>query len=81
MTEAVIGAIGTIFVGLFGIWWKNRTNKSKEESLGELRINNINHQKNAAGNAAADARLHEELPEGKDLIDALRSDARDADRD
>lgn len=81
MWEAVISVIGTIIVGLFGVWWKNRTNKSKEEELGEQKVINLHHQRNAEGKKAADARLREELPEGKDLIDALQDDARRADRD
>lgn len=81
MWEAVISVIGTIIVGLFGVWWKNRSNKSKEEELGEHKVINLHHQRNAEGKKAADARLREELPEGKDLIDALQDDARRADRD
>jgi hypothetical protein len=81
MWEAVIGLIGTVLVGVFGVFWKNRSNKTKEETLGEQKVINLHHQRNAEGKKAADARLREELPEGKDLIDELQDDARRADRD
>ena len=61
MWEAAISVIGTVIVGLFGVWWKNRSNKSKEEELGEQKVINLHHQRNAEGKKAADARLREEL--------------------
>lgn len=81
MWEAIIGLVGTVLVGVFGVFWKNRSSKTKEETLGEQKVINLHHQRNAAGDAAADDRLREELPKGKDLIDALQDDARRADRD
>jgi type II secretory pathway component PulM len=81
MWETIIGGVVTLVVGLFGIWWKNRSDKTKQEELGEQRISNLHHQKNAAAKKAADKRLRQDLPEGKELIDALEEDARRAGRD
>lgn len=75
MWTAIFGAVATLSVGIFTVWWKNRDANNTDIKLGGMVEKNAAHKMNAAGKAAADKTLGEELPEGKDLIDALKKDA------
>lgn len=75
MWEAIIGALVTVVVGVFGVWWKNRRSVDPATQYGVEKQRNEAHTQNAKGLKAANEILDDELPKGKDLINALKEDA------